>query len=184
MRIKEESTNCTAFATQVWLYLDNGLPEPVRERWDAHLAVCKHCSQELAEVKELLAAYQNLADYDMDEAAYEAVVQQAIKPLVKQPSILRRRKLIYWGAPLAAAAALLLFIFLPKDRQENNFNWQTPQIEYSLSSLEEDIARIALSDLEWIDFSDVDFTGSAWDADLQYIEEQINSLAFELSANL
>jgi hypothetical protein len=184
MSVDKDVDRCAEFATQLWLYLDGSLPPDEREIWDAHLFNCKQCARELAAIRKTLAAYRALPGHDVADTVFDRAVRQAVNPPPNKPKVLSKRRLVYWAVPLAAAAALLLFIFIPGQKPQYSLEWQTQKIDYDLAVLEDDIYRIESSELPMIGLTTDDFAGTVLDADLQQIEQRIAILAEELASNL
>jgi len=181
---KDEFDKCRQFITQLWLYLDGSLTKNESNAWDAHLQMCKRCSQELAEARETITAYQGLQDHDIAAAAYAAAIRQAVNPPAKRSRALWKRKRLYWAGPLAAAAALLLFILFPEQPPQKTLDWQPLKIEYNLAQLEDDIYRVETLEMPMIRFGGDDFSATVFDSDLRSIEEQIDALTGEVAKNL
>lgn len=65
---------CRQVITLLTDYIDDALPPPTRERLEAHLAVCPHCTEYLAQLRATIRAAQ-LIDVDaIDEATKNDLV--------------------------------------------------------------------------------------------------------------
>ncbi|MFQ6057677.1 MAG: anti-sigma factor family protein [Anaerolineae bacterium] len=105
---REEAMTCRG-NEEVNLYLDNALGEEERARFEAHLARCPACQEELASLSRLFAALGSLETAPVPAGFAQEVVKQL--PMVEAQA--------RWGFPLRAilvgqAALTLLLLILSR----------------------------------------------------------------------
>ncbi len=71
---EETGLACRELVELVTSYLENTLPQRERARFDAHLAVCPHCTEYLAQFRHTIRATGKLREDDVAPEAKEALL--------------------------------------------------------------------------------------------------------------
>lgn len=99
--------DCEAMVEDLVAFLDGELTEPERSRVEAHTSTCLTCRREMDRISTVNGMLRSLPRVtpsdDFDRRMWERLEREA-----SRPGAPRSFRAVYWGVPLAAAAALAL----------------------------------------------------------------------------
>ena len=143
---------CSKFEQEVFLFMDNSLPEDSRTYWTNHLEECKVCRLYMKTVEETENTYKTLALCDIDEVVYEKMIQNALEEksyVGKLFKINFRRKHTYYKLAFTGLVFILtLFMIILFNRGKPSlkinkasvsFDWNAEKIDNRISQIDSSI---------------------------------------------
>ena len=188
MPFKDENLR-DQFEQEIWLYIDEALPPEKMAFWKETIRENEAIRQEYASIVGALESYDKASEFSVDEARFEKMIAEATQPDLKNESLrlgrsMARQPIWQWGAGLAVAAAMLLFLIRLNHVDQN----AASQTDWYADELDQRIDALATS-LATFEFDDVDDEISpsdeaVWPNEVEQFENNLQSLQNTVKTSL
>ena len=185
----KKKTICEEFEKEVFLFQEGSLPEERTEIIEHHLGICRSCHAVYKDLRDVIAAYENLAKEDVDENRFNYIFRKATGLEIFPWKFAQKRKsfveifgfykLSFGGAAVATAMILIFISFLSGPSIDNKIpyellDWNGDKIESKIEQIENQI--ISLKSDEWDIYIVRKNEKESWNATLKNIRKQIDEL--------
>ena len=185
----KESKLLEEFETEMWLYIDESLPDDRIKYWDVKIEEFPKLKEMLDESQNVLSLYDESAEYELNESKFNDMIKRAAvesnKPLNNIKEFFYNRIFPFlssyrlaFGAAIIVLFALLTFI-IEKPNNNNvlppsSLDWKGKSLSSKMESVDNSIRTIKTE--ETMEYQMYRFTRDKFDRAVQSIGDRINKL--------
>lgn len=177
------------FEKEIWLYIDESLPEERMKFWDEHITRFPQLQQMLNETNKVLSLYDESVEHQLNDKSFNAMIENAtadnkdvlnsIKNIFNRffaPFFTQHR--LAFGAAIIAFIVLLTFII---EKPNGNNIQQTPRLDWKGNDLTSKLDKVGNSIDEMktentLEYQMYRFTKDKFDVAIQSIGDRIEKL--------